>query len=259
MYRPELPMSDLTDSVAAVTGASTGIGRAAALKYAEEGASVVAADVNVEDGEQLVEDIEAAGGEATFVETDVSDEADVQAMVEAAVDTYGGLDAAFNNAGIEGETDSAAEQPMDNWERVIDVNLKGVFLCMRAEIPAMLERGGGAIVNTASIAGVVGFPGLSPYVASKHGVIGLTKTAALEFGSENVRVNAICPGVIDTPMVQRSSEENPESMEQVTAATPLGRLGEPEEIGDAAVWLCSSEASFVTGESFVIDGGYVSQ
>jgi len=252
-------MSDLTDSVAVVTGASTGIGRAAALKYAEEGASVVAADVNVEDGEQLVEDIEAAGGDATFVETDVSDEADVQAMVETAVDTYGGLDAAFNNAGIEGEADSAAKQPMDNWERVIDVNLKGVFLCMRAEIPAMLERGGGAIVNTASIAGVVGFPGLSPYVASKHGVIGLTKTAALEFGSENVRVNAICPGVIDTPMVQRSSEENPESMEQVTAATPLGRLGEPEEIGDAAVWLCSSEASFVTGESFVIDGGYVSQ
>ncbi|QCC52721.1 SDR family oxidoreductase [Halapricum salinum] len=252
-------MKGIQDAVAIVTGGSTGIGRSAAIRFAEEGASVVVADVNVDDGEQTVAAITDAGGEATFVETDVSDEADVEAMVETAVETYGGLDFAFNNAGIEGETGSASEQPTTNWERVIDVNLKGVFNCMRAEIPAMLESGGGSIVNTASIAGVVGFPGLSPYVASKHGVIGLTKTAAIEFSGDGVRVNAICPGVIETPMVQRSQEDSPEQMEQVKAATPMGRIGQPEEIGDAAVWLCSDDASFVTGESLVIDGGYVTQ
>jgi len=252
-------MNGIQDAVAIVTGGSTGIGHAAALRFAAEGANVVVADVNVEDGEQTVAEIRDAGGEATFVEADVSDEVDADALVQTAVDTYGGLDFAFNNAGIEGESSPASEQPTSNWDRVIDVNLKGVFLGMRAQIPAMLEDGGGSIVNTASIAGVVGFPGLSPYVASKHGVIGLTKTAAAEFSSDGVRVNAICPGVIETPMVQRSQEETPEQMEQVTAATPMGRLGQPEEIGDAAVWLCSDDASFVTGESLVIDGGYVTQ
>jgi len=252
-------MNGIQDAVAIVTGGSTGIGHAAALRFAAEGANVVVADVNVDDGEQTVAEIQEAGGEATFVEADVSDETDAEAMVQTAVDTYGGLDFAFNNAGIEGESDPSSEQPTSNWDRVIDVNLKGVFLGMRAQIPAMLEDGGGSIVNTASIAGVVGFPGLSPYVASKHGVIGLTKTAALEYGRDGVRINAICPGVIETPMVQRSQEETPEQMEQVTAATPMGRLGQPEEIGDAAVWLCSDDASFVTGESLVIDGGYVTQ
>ena len=252
-------MNGIQDAVAIVTGGSTGIGRAAAHRFAEEGASVVLADVNVDDGEQTVAAITDAGGEATFVETDVSDESDLEAMVQTAVETYGGLDFAFNNAGIEGRNEPVADQPDDNWERVIDVNLKGVFNCMRAEIPAMLESGGGSIVNTASIAGVVGFPGLSPYVASKHGVIGLTKTAAIEFSGDGVRVNAICPGVIETPMVQRSQEDSPEQMEQVKAATPMGRIGQPEEIGDAAVWLCSDDASFVTGESLVIDGGYVTQ
>jgi len=252
-------MNGIQDAVAIVTGGSTGIGHAAALRFAAEGANVVVADVNVDDGEQTVAEIREAGGEATFVEADVSDETDAEAMVQTAVDTYGGLDFAFNNAGIEGESDPSSEQPTSNWDRVIDVNLKGVFLGMRAQIPAMLEDGGGSIVNTASIAGVVGFPGLSPYVASKHGVIGLTKTAALEYGRDGVRINAICPGVIETPMVQRSQEETPEQMEQVTAATPMGRLGQPEEIGDAAVWLCSDDASFVTGESLVIDGGYVTQ
>ncbi|QSG04979.1 glucose 1-dehydrogenase [Halapricum desulfuricans] len=251
-------MDGITDSVAIVTGASTGIGRAAALRFAEEGAAVVAADVNVEDGEALVEEIEAAGGEAIFVETDVSDSGDVEAMVDAAVDTYGGLDYAFNNAGIEGANEPTADQPMDNWERVIDINLKGVFQSMRAELPVLLEDGGGAIVNTSSIAGKVGFPEISPYVATKHGVIGLTKTAALEYSEAGVRVNAICPGVIDTPMVDRASGDN-ESVDQAIAATPIGRLGEPEEIGDAAVWLCSDEASFVTGEALVADGGLTSQ
>jgi len=252
-------MANFDGKTAIVTGSSGGIGEAAAKRFAEEGASVVVADVKVEAGEATVADIEDAGGEATFVETDVSDPADVTEMVDAAVDEYGGLDFAFNNAGIEGESEATGDQSVDNFERVIGVNLKGVFLGMREEIPVMLEDGGGAIVNTSSIAGQVGFPEISPYAASKFGVIGLTKTAALEYGGEGVRVNAVCPGVIDTPMVEQSREDDPESIEQATAATPVGRLGEPEEIGDAAVWLCSDDASFVTGEAMTVDGGYTSQ
>jgi NAD(P)-dependent dehydrogenase (short-subunit alcohol dehydrogenase family) len=252
-------MNGITDSTAIVTGGGSGIGRKAAMRFGEEGANVVVADVDVDGSEETAELVREAGGDATVVETDVSDPDDVEAMVETAVETYGGLDFAFNNAGIEGESEPAGEHPLDNWEQVIDVNLKGVFLGMKYEIPAMLESGGGSIVNTSSIAGVVGFPDLSPYVASKHGVIGLTKTAAIEYSGEGVRVNAISPGVIDTPMVQRSEEDDPETMEQTKAATPIGRLGQPEEIGDAAVWLCSDDASFVTGETLVIDGGYVAQ
>jgi len=252
-------MNGIQDSVAIVTGASSGIGRAAAQRFAEEGASVVAADVDTDGGSETVETIRDDGGEATFVATDVSDRDEVNAMVDEAVDRYGGLDFAFNNAGIEGRNDSLVDQSDDDWERVIDINLKGVFLGLQAEIPAMLDDGGGVIVNTSSIAGVVGFQGVSPYVASKHGVIGLTKTAALEYGREGVRVNAISPGVIRTPMIERSATADPEMVEGISEATPMGRIGEPAEIGDAAVWLCSDDASFVTGETMVIDGGYVSQ
>ncbi|QGN07779.1 SDR family oxidoreductase [Halorhabdus sp. CBA1104] len=248
-------MNGIQDSVAIVTGASTGIGVAAAKRFAGEGAAVVVADVNVEAGTETVTEIEAAGGEATFVETDVSDPDAVDAMVETAVETYGGLDFAFNNAGIDGERAPTADQSLDTWERVIDVNLKGVFLCMQAEIPAMLEGGGGSIVNTSSIAGQVGLSHVSPYVASKFGVIGLTKNAALEYGAEGIRVNAICPGLIETPM----TDTNQEFVDRAIAATPIGRGGQPEEIGDAAVWLCSEDASFVTGEAMAIDGGYTSQ
>jgi NAD(P)-dependent dehydrogenase (short-subunit alcohol dehydrogenase family) len=249
-------MNDMDGSVAIVTGASTGIGEATAKRFADAGASVVAADVNVEDGQATVDDIHEAGGEATFVEVDVSDAAAAETMVETAVDTYGGLDYAFNNAGIEGERGPLAEQSVENFQRVIDVNVGGVFNCMRAEIPAMLDGGGGAIVNTASIAGKVGFANISPYTASKFGVIGLTKTAALEYSGEGVRVNAVCPGVIDTPMVQSSDQEE---ITQIEAMTPIGRIGRPEEIGNPVVWLCSEEASFVTGEALVVDGGYISQ
>lgn len=252
-------MEGVPGSVAVVTGGSTGIGRAAAQRFADEGANVVVADVNVEDAERTVELVEEAGGEATVVETDVSVPEDVEAMVDTAVETYGGLDFAFNNAGIEGQTEATADQPLENWDQVIDVNLKGVFLGMKYELPAMLESGGGVIVNTSSIAGIVGFPRLSPYVASKHGVIGLTKATALEYGGEDVRINAISPGVIETPMIERTADEDPETIEQTKAATPMGRLGDPEEIGDAAVWLCSDDASFVTGETLTIDGGYVTQ
>ena len=249
-------MTGTDNDVALVSGAGSGIGRATAKRFAADGAQVVAVDIDVDGGQETVSDIEAAGGEATFVEADVTDEGDIEEMVSVAVDGYGGLDCAFNNAGIEGTEAPASEQPMSNWEQVIDTNLKGVFLSMREEIPVLMENGGGAIVNTASIAGLRGFRNLSPYVASKHGVVGLTRTAALEFGGDGVRVNAVCPGVIETPMVARSREENPEAIEATVAATPADRLGQPEEIAAATTWLCSDEASFVTGESLVVDGGF---
>ncbi|MFO7925726.1 MAG: SDR family oxidoreductase [Halobacteriota archaeon] len=249
-------MNGIQDGVAIVSGASSGIGRATAKRFSTEGARVVVADIDTDGGEETASQIESDGGDAVFVEADVTDESDVEAVVETAVDTYGGLDFAFNNAGIEGASASTNEQSLENWSRVIDINLEGVFLGLRAQIPAMLEDGGGAIVSTASVAGLLGFPNLSPYVASKHGVIGLTKTAAVEFSGEGIRVNAVCPGVIDTPMVARTKEEDPETIDATAAATPIGRLGQPEEIASAVVWLCSDDASFVTGESLVVDGGF---
>lgn len=249
-------MNGIDGGVALVSGASSGIGRATAKRFANEGASVVAVDIDVEGGEETISQIDADGGEATFREVDVTDENDLAAAVETAVDTYGGLDFAFNNAGIEGDQVGFSEQDDANWNRVLDINLKGVFYAMREEIPAMLESGGGAIVNTSSIAGILGFPNLSPYVASKHGVVGLTRSAAVEFSGEDLRVNAVLPGVIDTPMVARAGEEDAESMEQTVAAIPTGRLGQPEEIASAVVWLCSEDASYVTGQPLPVDGGY---
>ncbi|MFC3959482.1 glucose 1-dehydrogenase [Halovivax cerinus] len=250
-------MRGLDGTVALISGASSGIGRATATRFAEEGASVVVADIDAEGGEETISRIANDGGEATFVETDVTDQDDVASAVETAVDAYGGLDVAFNNAGIEGEQVGFGDQSNDNWERVVGINLSGVFYAMREEIPAMLESGGGgSIVNTASIAGILGFPNLSPYVASKHGVVGLTRSAAVEFAADGIRVNAVLPGVIDTPMVQRSGEADPESTEQTVAAIPADRLGEPEEIASTVAWLGSDDAAYVTGQPITVDGGY---
>lgn len=250
-------MKLLEGKVALVTGGGSGIGRATALVFAREGACVVVADIVVDGGEETVRMVKEKGVDALFVRTDVSKAADVDALVQKTVAQFGRLDCAHNNAGIEGRQAPLVEGTEEDWDRVININLKGVWLCMRAEIPVMLKQGGGAIVNTASVAGLVGFTGISPYTASKHGVAGLTKTAALEYGKQGIRVNAVCPGVIHTPMIDRFTGGSPEALAAFTALEPVGRLGQPEEIAEAVVWLCSDRASFVTGLPMAVDGAFI--
>jgi NAD(P)-dependent dehydrogenase (short-subunit alcohol dehydrogenase family) len=245
--------------VALVTGAGSGIGRASALAFTREGANVIVADIVAEGGEETVRMIEAAGGEAHFVKTDVSRAAEVQALVDSAVQTWGRLDYAHNNAGILGNFAPTADCTEENWDRLIAVNLKGVWLCMKYEIPQMLKQGGGAIVNTSSSAGVTAFPALPAYVASKHGVAGLTKAAALEYGRTPIRVNAVCPGFIDTPMVAPLAGEGAGGAAQFLATLPIGRAGTPEEVAEAVVWLCSDAASYVTGHTMLVDGAMTAQ
>jgi NAD(P)-dependent dehydrogenase (short-subunit alcohol dehydrogenase family) len=252
-------MTILEGKSAIITGASSGIGRATALVFAHYGARLALADVALDGGHETEQLVKNLGVEAFFLPTDVTDETQVAALVRAAVETYGALDCAFNNAGIEGDMAPTPDIDPANWARVLDINLRGVWLGMRYQIPAMLESGGGSIVNTASVAGLVGFSNLAPYVASKHGVVGLTRTAALEFSAQGVRVNAVCPGVIRTPMVQRVFEEDPALEEQFAAMEPIGRLGEPEEIGEAVAWLSSDRSSFVTGQAIAVDGGLTAQ
>ncbi len=253
-------MAGLVDGkIALVTGAGSGIGRATALVFAREGAKVVVADVVVDGGEETVRLIKAAGGEAIFVKADMAKAAEVEAMVQKAVATYGRLDCAHNNAGIEGATGRTADYREEDWNRVISINLTGVWLCMKYEISQMLKQGGGAIVNTASDAGLLGVPQMPAYVASKHGVVGLTKTAALEYAKSGIRVNAVCPGVIKTPMVERITAQRAGRAERMAAVEPVGRMGKPEEIAEAVVWLCSEAASFVTGLPMPVDGGIAAQ
>jgi len=242
--------------VALVTGGGSGIGRQACLVFAREGARVVVCDVAVEGGQETVGQIEQAGGQATFIRADVAQAAEVEALVAKTVETYGRLDCAYNNAGIAGRTARVADDSEQNWERILAINLKGVWLCLKYEIAHMLTQGGGAIVNTASDAGLIGLRRAGAYVASKHGVVGLTRTAALEYAKANIRVNAVCPGPIDTPMLREASERVIDAM---ATAQPNGRLGQPREIAEAAVWLCSDAASFVTGHPMPVDGGYLAQ
>jgi 3-hydroxybutyrate dehydrogenase len=247
--------------VALVTGGASGIGRATALTFAREGAKLVIADMHEEGGQQTVHMITENGGEAIFVLTDVTQATAVNALISKAVETYGRLDCAHNNAGVTQRAyPSTAEFPEDDWHRVLAINLTGVWLCMKYEIPQMLKQGGGAIVNTASVAGLVGLAGRSAYVASKHGVVGLTRTAALEYATHGVRVNCVCPGYIRTPMVAYVlQKEGAQLEEQMVAREPIGRLGTPEEVAETVVWLCSDAASFVTGHTMTVDGGYVAQ
>ncbi|MGH7984463.1 MAG: SDR family oxidoreductase [Candidatus Udaeobacter sp.] len=252
-------MKEFEGKVALVTGGGSGIGRATALAFARDGAQVVIGNRNVERGEETVSMIREAGGTASFQRTDVLVAADIEALVKHAVSEYGGLDLAFNNAGIEGDVRPLVEQTESNYDAVMDINVKGVWLSMKYEIPRMLERGGGAIVNCSSVAGVIGFPGIGIYSTSKHAVIGLTKAAALEYSAQGIRINAVNPAVIDTEMVDRLAEGMNVKKDDLTTFHPIGRLGRVEEVAEAVLWLCSSKASFVTGHSLMVDGAFTAR
>jgi len=250
------------EKVALVTGAASGIGRATALAFAREGAKVLVADVSVDGGEETVRMIKDLGADAAFVKADVSVDAEVAGMVAEAVDRFGGLDVAVNNAGIEGALAPTAEYPAEIWDRVIAINLTGVWRSMRYEIPELLKRGGGAIVNVASILGVVGFANAPAYTAAKHGVVGLTKVAAMEYAPQGIRINAVGPGFIETPMVMERGVEagkHPEVQQQIAELHPIGRMGRSEEIADAILFLASEQATFVAGHSLIVDGAYTAR
>ena len=242
--------------VAIVTGASSGMGRATALAFAGKGAKVVVVDMAVEEGQKTVHKIEDAGGQALFVKTYVSQSSEVEAMMNKVIETYGQLDYAFNNAGVDlGGRALIAEFPEESWDRLISVNLKGIWLCMKYEIQQMLKQGKGAIVNTASVGAYKSAPGMSAYGASKAGIVQLTHSAALEYAKAGIRINAIAPGSIRTPMLERATDGNPEIEAQLVSYHPIGRMGTPEEVAEVVVWLSSDAAAFVTGHILAVDGG----
>lgn len=248
----------LAGRVALVTGGGSGIGQASALRFARAGAQVVVSDISPQGGEETVRLIAESGGEATFIPVDVAVEDDVAGMVKATIERYGRLDCAHNNGGIEGPLSSVVDLGEADWDRVIDVNLKGVWWCLKYEIPAMLANEGGAIVNTGSVSGLKGFPPLLPaYVASKFGVVGLTAVTARHYASQGIRINAVCPGAIDTPMLDRIGVGAERLGISAVAENPAGRLGSPAEVAEAVVWLCSDAASFITGQTLTIDGGFL--
>ena len=246
--------------VAFVTGAGSGIGRETALAFSREAASVVAADVSEKNNQETVSLIENEGGRAIAVQCDVTKAADVKSALAKTSEVFGRLDYAFNNAGIEPRNPApTAEYDEAEWDRILDINLRGVFLCMKHEIPLILKQGGGAIVNTSSGAGIIGIKGSPAYTAAKHGVIGLTRAAALDYASQNLRINAICPGYIDTPMMARFTGGTTEGRAKVIAEEPAGRMGKPEEIAASVLWLCSDGAAFMVGHAMVVDGGQTVQ
>jgi NAD(P)-dependent dehydrogenase (short-subunit alcohol dehydrogenase family) len=251
-------MNGLSGKIAVITGGSSGIGLATAQAFAVAGTKVVIADI--EDGTITVEGIKKAGGDAIFVRTDVSKTTDIQVLVRTTVETYGQLDFAVNNAGISGTSATTGNYTEQDWNRVIGINLTGVWLCMKYELEQMLKQGSGAIVNMASILGWVGFASAPAYVAAKHGVLGLTKTAAIEYAAQNIRINAICPAFIETPLLEKAGiTEGTEAYASIASLHPMKRLGKPEEVADLVLWLCSEGASFVTGSAYLVDGGYVAQ
>ena len=249
----------LMNKVVLVTGAGSGIGKASALAFAREGAKVIVADTIAEDGEDTVDSIKRAGGEASFVRTDVSKATEVESMVNRTIETYGHLDCAYNNAGVVISPRLTPETSEKDWDHVINVNLKGVWLCMKYEIPQMIKSGKGAIVNASSMLGLIGLAKRSAYAASKHGVIGLTKVAALEYAHAGIRVNAICPAVVRTPLVESIMQSDPEAESQLISMIPMKRLGTLEEIAEVVIWLCSDASSFVTGHAMLVDGGAVAK
>ncbi|MFC1916247.1 SDR family oxidoreductase [Chloroflexota bacterium] len=252
-------VAQLENKIALITGGSSGIGRACVLVFVREGAKVVVADVNVEGGEETVKMVSELGGDSIFIKTDVSKANDVEAMVNAAVKTYGRLDCALNNAGIGAYQLPIAECSEEKWDRMININLKGVWLCMKYEIQQMLKQGKGAIVNTASTLGLVGLEKRGIYSAAKHGVVGLTKATALDYATAGIRVNAVCPGLIHTERLEHLFQVRPAAGTELLSLTPMGRVGTPEEVAEAMVWLCSDAASFVTGHAMTVDGGWVAR